>query len=280
MKIGKYTVRAIDAGGLKLDGGAMFGIIPKPLWEKTNPADISNRVQLSTRVLYVTYDNRKVLIDTGMGTKWDEKSRNIYGLDNIPSISEKLRQFNVEPDVITDVILTHLHFDHAGGAVAMENDKLIPAFRNARYYVQKENFEWAMNPSDRDRGSYKKTNFVPLVENGILTLTNPGDFFDDGFQFINIYGHTFAQQLVKFTDSNKTLVYCGDLIPFSSHIHLPYIMGYDLQPLVTLKEKKELLSKAADDEWILVFEHDPFIAGATVLRTEKGFIIKDKYETI
>lgn len=281
MEIGKYTIRTIDAGGLKLDGGAMFGIIPKPLWQKTNPADDVNRVQLSTRVLFISGGKRKMLVDTGMGSKWDEKSKHIYGLDNNSlTLAEALKPLNVNPDDITDVILTHLHFDHAGGGVSLENGKLIPAFSNAKYYVRKENFEWAMNPSDRDRGSYIKNNFIPLMENGVLEFTKSNETFDEGLEFIDINGHTFHQQLVKINDSGKTLLYCGDLLPFSSHLHLPYIMGYDLQPLITLKEKTEILNKAADEEWILVFEHDPYTAAATVMRTEKGFAVKETFERI
>lgn len=280
MKIGKYTIETINAGEFKLDGGAMFGIIPKPLWIKTNPSDELNRIQLNTRIIYITFDHKKVLIDTGMGTKWDEKSKQIYALDHTPSVTEILEKNNINPDDITDIILTHLHFDHTGGSTIQESNKLLPAFPNAKYYVQKENFDWAMNPSDRDRGSYIKNNFVPLIENGVLNFTKPNEFFDEGFEFINVNGHTFAQQLVKVSDSGKTLLYCGDLVPFSSHVHLPYIMGYDLQPLVTLQEKSEILGKAADEDWILIFEHDPFIAGATVARTEKSFVIKEKFEKL
>lgn len=279
MEIGKYNITTLDTGGLKLDGGAMFGIIPKPLWQKSNPADELNRVELSTRILYITFDSRKVLVDTGMGAKWDEKSRSIYGLDNNKAgLLNLLQESNIKPEEITDVILTHLHFDHAGGATVLRDNKLEPAFINARYYVQKENFDWAMNPSERDRGSYIKHNFLPLIESGVLSFTRPNDFFDDGLQFCNINGHTFGQQLLKISDSDKTLLFCGDLVPFSSHIHLPYIMGYDLQPLVTLKEKTEMLGKAADEEWILVFEHDPLVAAGKVMRIEKGFALKEKLE--
>lgn len=280
MNIGKYNICAVDTGGLKLDGGAMFGIIPKPLWEKTNPSDNLNRVQLSTRILVIRYDKRIILVDTGMGEKWDDKGRKIYGLENIVSLHQKLKENNINPEEVTDVILTHLHFDHAGGATIQSDGKILPTFPNAKYYVQKENFEWAMNPSERDRGSYLKENFVPLMEEGLLNFTKPNDFFEEGIQFINIYGHTFAQQLVKISDSGKTLLYCCDLIPFSSHVHLPYIMGYDLQPLVTLKEKTELLKRASEEEWILVFEHDPFFPAGTVYRTERGFALKEKIESL
>lgn len=280
MKIGKYTIETIEAGRFKLDGGAMFGIIPKPLWIKTNPSDELNRIQLNTRIIYITFDQKKVLVDTGMGTKWDEKSKQIYALDHTPAVTEVLTHHNINPDEITDVILTHLHFDHTGGSTIQKGNIFYPSFPNARYFVQKENFDWAMNPSDRDRGSYIKNNFVPLIENGVLGFTKPNEFFDEGFQFLIVNGHTFAQQLIKISDAGNTLLYCGDLVPFSSHVHLPYIMGYDLQPLVTLKEKTEILGKAADEEWILLFEHDPYIAGATVARTEKSFIIKEKFEKL
>jgi glyoxylase-like metal-dependent hydrolase (beta-lactamase superfamily II) len=274
MKIGKYQLQTIHSGFIGLDGGAMFGIIPKPLREKTNPADGVNRVTLATRNLLLESDTRKILIDTGMGTKWDDKSRNIYRIDEELSLEKALSQKNISVNEITDVILTHLHFDHTGGSTKIENEKLVPTFPNAKYYVQKQNFEWAMNPSDRDRGSYIKENFEPLAKEGVLKLLTSNEF-DENISFEIINGHTFAQQMVKIYDGSQTLLYCADLLPFVSHIRLPYIMAYDLQPLVTLSEKKKYLKHAADENWVLYFGHDPQYAAATVKNSDKG-IVQDK----
>ncbi|MDP2363317.1 MAG: MBL fold metallo-hydrolase, partial [Ignavibacteria bacterium] len=206
MQIGKYTLKTIISGFFALDGGAMFGIIPKLLWEKTNPPDELNRVTLSTRNLLLISDDKKILIDTGMGNKWDEKSKNIYRIDPKPDLAPALPagrlaiELNgVKPDEITDVLLTHLHFDHTGGSTIFENGKLVPAFPNEKYFVQKKNFEWAMNPSDRDKGSYIKDNFEPLVKEGVLNLVDGEIDFDDNISFRIINGHTFAQQMIKIS---------------------------------------------------------------------------------
>ncbi|MFO7525167.1 MAG: MBL fold metallo-hydrolase [Ignavibacteriaceae bacterium] len=275
MKIGKYKLKIIKSGFIGLDGGAMFGIIPKPLWQKTNPADEQNRVSLATRNLLLESDSKRILIDTGMGNKWDDKSKNIYRIDANLELEPELKLLGILSEDITDVILTHLHFDHTGGSTKIKNSKLIPSFPNAKYYVQKKNFEWGMGPSDRDRGSYIKHNFEPLAEEGVLQFTNDDDFFDEEIQFKVINGHTFGQQMIKISDGSTTLLYCCDLMPFVSHIRIPYIMGYDLQPLVTVEEKRKYLKLAADENWYLFFGHDAEIAMATVKYTEKG-IVQDK----
>lgn len=275
MKIGKYNLKIINSGFIGLDGGAMFGIIPKPLWHKSNPPDELNRVTLATRNLLLESDSKKILIDTGMGDKWDQKAREIYRIDQNHKLETELKHNSIKSDEITDVILTHLHFDHTGGSTKLDNNKLIPAFPNATYQVQKKNFEWATHPTDRDKGSYIKQNFEPLAIEGVLQFTNEDDFFDDEIQFKVINGHTFGQQMIKLSDGSTTLLYCCDLMPFVSHIRIPYIMGYDLQPLITVEEKKKYLTVAADENWYLFFGHDPEIAMATVKHSEKG-IVQDK----
>ena len=279
MKIGKYKLSIIESGSFGLDGGAMFGIIPKPLWQKTNLADDVNRVRLATRNLLLESDSKKILIDTGMGDKWDDKSKNIYAVDEKPSMDSALSGKGLKSDEITDVILTHLHFDHTGGSTIKVNGKLQPAFPNAKYYVQKQNFEWAINPSDRDKGSYIKENFQPLMEEGVLHLIDGNKNFDDEIEFFVINGHTFGQQMVKISDGNNTFLFCSDLMPFVSHIPLPYIMGYDLQPLVTLEEKKKFLKTALDENWKLFFGHDPETALATIKQFGEGFIVDKKFRT-
>lgn len=278
MQIGKYKLKTVVSGKIGLDGGAMFGIIPKPLWEKTNPADEQNRVTLATRNLLLISDDKKILIDTGMGNKWDDKSKNIYRIDPEISLEKSLELNGLKPDDITDVILTHLHFDHTGGSTKIENDKIIPSFLNAKYFIQRKNFEWGMNPSDRDKGSYIKENFEPLAKEGVLNFIDGEKDFDENISFKVINGHTIAQQMIMISDSSTSLLYCCDLIPFVSQIRIPYIMGYDIQPLVTVEEKKKYLKLAADENWILYFGHDPDYALATVKHSEKGIVQDEVFE--
>ena len=277
MKIGKYQIYIINSGYFYLDGGGMFGIIPKPLWEKSNPADESNRVKLATRNLLLVSDDKKILIDTGMGKKWSKKSSEIYRIEQDEfSLQSSLSKLSIKSEDITDVLLTHLHFDHTGGSTENFAGKLEPVFKNAKYHVSEKNFNWAMNPSERDKGSYIKENFLPLFENGVLSFTKD-KFFDDEIELIEVNGHTFGMQLVKISDSSNTILFCADLSPFSSHIPLPYVMGYDLQPLVTVEEKKQILSKAVQENWKLCFEHDPFYAFAAVEKAEIGIKVKEKF---
>ncbi len=280
MKIGRYEIHVINSGYFALDGGAMFGIIPKPLWEKTNPPDAANRIRLATRNLLLVNGSKKILIDTGMGNKWDEKSSSIYSIAQDEfSLGSELQKLNIKPEDITDVILTHLHFDHTGGSTKFENGKLVPAFPNATYFVQKKNYDWSVNPSDKDKGSYIKDNFVPLMEEGVLKFTDGSENFDDEIELIPVNGHTFAQQLIKVSDSHNTILYCCDLFPTASHIPLPYVMGYDLQPLVTIAEKKNILTRALNEGWKLFFEHDSEFAFADITRTEKGFKANGKFKS-
>ncbi len=278
MKIGKYKLFIVNSGSFALDGGAMFGIIPKPLWQKNNTPDESNRISLVTRNLLLVSESKKILIDTGMGDKWDLRSKDIYRIDQTEnSMDTSLKSVGITPDEITDVILTHLHFDHAGGSVKHENGKFIPAFPNAKYHVQKRNYEWAVSPSERDSGSYIKKNFIPLMDEGVLHLIDSEIKFDDEFEFIIVNGHTFAQQILKISDSSNTILYCADMFPTSSHVSLPYVMGYDLQPLVTVEEKKKILPVAIEENWKLFLEHDPISALITVKKTDKGYDTDEKF---
>jgi len=260
MQIGKYKLTAIETGTFALDGGAMFGIIPKALWERSNPADEKNRITLGGRCLLLQSEKRNILIDTGIGNGWDEKFSKIYSLDFSNSfLAQSLKKRGLEREDITDVILTHLHFDHTGGAVLFNNGKPEPAFPNAEYYIQQKHFDWAKNPSFKDSGSFITNRFLPLAEEGVLKFTDEDYKLDDEISIIVSNGHTFSQQLVKISDGNNTLLYCGDLFPTSSHIPLPYVMGYDLQPVKTIEEKLSILPKAVDEDWLLFFEHDPFL---------------------
>ena len=279
MKIGKYEISTINTGEFCLDGGGMFGIVPKPLWEKTNPSDDKNRVVLNSRCLLLENGSRKILVDTGIGNYWDQKFKDIYRVDQSRSnLFQSLENKGVHPDDITDVILTHLHFDHTGGAVIKNEDKFYPAFPNAKYFVQKKHFEWAENPSLKDKGSFIQERFIPLVEEGILELIDGESKFDDEIELLTFNGHTPAQQLLKISDSTNTLFYCGDLIPFASHLRLPYIMSFDLEPLKTLSEKKKILKSALSENWILCFEHDPFNTCVKIEEKKNNYIISGKVE--
>lgn len=277
MIIGRYKLKVIETGSFALDGGAMFGVVPKPFWQMTNPPDELNRITLNARNLLLSKGNENILIDTGIGNYWDEKFSRIYGVDYSEFSQKKsFEQNGIEPEKVTDVILTHLHFDHTGGSTYFKDGKWLPTFPNATYHIQKKHFEWALNPSERDKASFIKERFMPLMNEGILKLWEEKTF-NEHIELIEVNGHTFHQQLVKISDTSTTLLYCGDLIPTSSHIPVPYVMGYDLQPLVTVNEKKELLPKAVDENWFLFFEHDAFGVASTVTKTDRGFVVKEKF---
>jgi glyoxylase-like metal-dependent hydrolase (beta-lactamase superfamily II) len=272
MKYGSYDVHSLDTGLFRLDGGAMFGVVPRNLWERTNPPDEKNRILMALRTLLVRGNGRTILIDTGVGEKYGEKFRSIYSIDlENRTLEQRLGEYGVRPEDVTDVILTHLHFDHVGGAVRREGNALAPAFPNARHYLQKRHWEWAMRPSDRDKASFIPENYMPLYERGMVDVVDGTTELFPGIRLETVDGHTFAQQLVRIVDDRRSIVFCCDLIPMSAHVPAPYIMGYDLQPLVTLEEKTRFLAKAVDDRDILVFEHDPFVQGGIVLSDEKGF---------
>jgi glyoxylase-like metal-dependent hydrolase (beta-lactamase superfamily II) len=280
MTIGGYELKVIETGSFALDGGAMFGVVPKPLWQKTNQPDELNRITLNARNLLLSSSSQNILIDTGIGSHWDEKFIKIYGVDYSEYTQRKsFEQSGVDPEKITDVILTHLHFDHTGGSTYFKDGKWLPTFPNATYHVQKKHFDWALNPSERDRASFIKERFLPLMEEGILKLWEE-KIFNEHIELIEVNGHTFHQQLVKISDSSNTLLYCGDLIPTSSHIPVPYVMGYDLQPLVTVNEKKGILPRAVEENWMLFFEHDAFGVASTVAKTDRGFTMKEKFSVL
>ena len=253
-----------------LDGGAMFGIIPEPLWSRTNPPDDNNRIDLATRCLLVQYDDRNVLIDVGIGTKWSDKERGIYKIgDQDPSLEGALGAQGLEPEDIDDVVLTHLHFDHAGGVsrFAEDGETIEATFPNATHWLQRRNWSWANDPSPRDEGSFRRKDFRFFEESDDapeLKLVDGIDEIMPGIEVLPQHGHTFGMQAVKITTASNTFVYLADLIPTTSHLGDPYVMGYDIQPLVTVEEKREMLYRAERNDWILFFEHDPEQAFARV----------------
>ena len=251
----------------------MFGVIPKALWNRTNPADDRNRIELGLRTLLIRDDKRCIMVDTGIGENWDQKFSEIYGVDHSRySLEESLRGAGLSFADISDVIITHLHFDHAGGAThRTENGKVVPAFPNATYYIQKKHYEWAVSPSEKDQASFVNEKYVPLFEMGRLRLLEGEVELFSGIHISLSDGHTIAQQNVLVTDGTKSLYHPGDMIPTSSHVPLPFIMGYDNFPLITLEEKKSVLKRAVENGWLLFFEHDPRYAATYVEKTEKGY---------
>jgi glyoxylase-like metal-dependent hydrolase (beta-lactamase superfamily II) len=273
MRIGYYDVKALETGSFYLDGGAMFGVVPKVLWNKSNPADNRNRIKLALRSMLIIGDKRRILIDTGIGEGWNDKFQNIYGIDHSESnIGKSLSDLNMTTGDITDVIITHLHFDHVGGATVVNSDNsIVPAFPNATYYVQEKHYEWAIKPSEKDRASFVQDRFVPLYEQGRLQLLDGEMELFPGI-FIKLSdGHTIAQQTFLITDGNKFLYHPGDMIPTSSHVQLPFIMGYDNFPLITLEEKKSILGRAVRGNWMIFYEHDPKYTATFIEETEEGF---------
>jgi glyoxylase-like metal-dependent hydrolase (beta-lactamase superfamily II) len=274
MRIGVYQVYPVETGRFALDGGAMFGVVPKPLWEKTNPPDEKNRIALAARALLLRGGGRTVLVDTGNGGKLNEKLRSIYGIEEGSSaLVASLARLGVTPEGVTDVILTHLHFDHAGGATTLLNGEAVPTFPHARYYVQAEHWRAAQVPTERDRASFFQDDFLPLQRGGVLQFTEGEGEVLPGITVRLVNGHTSALQCPVISDGRATLFYCADLVPTSSHVPLPWIMAYDLRPLVTLEEKRRLLTQAADEGWIMFFEHDPAVAAARLRRTDKGIVL-------
>jgi glyoxylase-like metal-dependent hydrolase (beta-lactamase superfamily II) len=279
MKISDYNIHLIRTGLFRLDGGAMFGVVPKPLWSRTNPADDANRIQMCTNSLLLDNGKKKILIDTGVGHKLSKKMNEIYAVDfSEYTLLKSLEKLNIKREDITDVLLTHLHFDHTGGSTFCdEENQLKVTFPNAVHYVQKKHLEWAQNPTERDKASFITNNYESLIENKILKTVN-GEFkFDDVISTIPVNGHTRDMQMIKISDGENTILYAADLIPMSAHIPLPYIMGYDLFPVVTLEEKRKYLSEAVEKDWILFFEHDPYIQSAKIGFSDKGFFIKDSF---
>lgn len=287
LNIGEYRVHAVPTGLFGLDGGAMFGTVPKILWEKSNPSDSLNRIAMEARALLLRSKDRIVLIDTGIGGDFNEKYGDklgpkfaeMYALDDgATSLSSSLKRLGLATTDITDVILTHLHFDHAGGSTTWRDGKLAPKFENAQYYVQRANLETARTPNRRERASYYAPNFEPLIEAGVLKiLEGPVENLLPGISVAISDGHTTGQQYVRVSDGKTTLYYCGDVIPTSSHVRLAWVMGYDLRPLDLIDEKAKLLEQAARESAYLFFEHDPYLDVTQVVAERGDFAVNGRY---
>ncbi len=258
--LGDWTLHTVEAGYLWLDGGSMFGSVPKPLWNRTNPADERNRIRLAMRCLLLRGHGRVVLVDVGLGDKFSAKLRDIYRVEPEPSLEHSLAAVGVAPADVTDVVLTHLHFDHAGGSTRQGAGGLEPTFPKARWYVQRRNWDNAHAPNPRERASYMNENYDALHEAGVLTLWDGPQQPWPGLETLLVNGHTRGQQLVRVAGGGQVAYFVSDLIPTAAHVRIPFVMGYDVAAIETMEEKRELLTRATPERAWIVLEHDPDIA--------------------
>ena len=270
---------AINTGHFKLDGGAMFGVVPKSIWNKSNPADQNNMCSWALRCLLIEDGNRLILIDNGMGNKQDEKFFGYYYLHGNDTLQKSLNKYGFEMDDITDMVLTHLHFDHCGGSIKYNDNKtnLEPAFKNAKYYCNEKHWNWATQANSREKASFLKENILPIKESGQLNFIDSQSTLITDLSFIEVNGHTEGMMLPIIKYKESTLAYMADLIPSVGHLPIPFVMGYDVRPLETLKEKELILKTALDNDWTLFFEHDPTIECIKLERTEKGIRAKNNF---
>ena len=269
----------INTGYFKLDGGAMFGVVPKSIWKKLNPADENNMCSWALRCLLIEDDGRLILIDNGMGDKQDAKFFGHYYLHGEDTLDRSLAKHGFTKDDITDVILTHLHFDHCGGSIMRDGDKLVPSFKNANYWSNEQHWKWAIHPNEREKASFLKENILPIEQSGQLNFIEvvDGVAFNENISFRFAFGHTNAMMLPQIKFNGRTVVFMADLLPSVAHIPLPYVMAYDMFPLTTLTEKKAFLQEAAEKEYVLFLEHDPAIECCTLQITEKGVRVKEVF---
>ena len=286
MRMGKsftYNVKlyTINTGYFKLDGGAMFGVVPKSIWQKTNPADENNLCLWAMRCLLIVDEDRVILVDNGIGNKQDEKFLKHYYLHGDDTLEKSLASHGYSRDDITDVFLTHLHFDHCGGSIERNSEgNLVPAFKNATYWSNRAHWEWAVIPNDREKASFLKDNILPIQESGHLKFIDNQDgvTFTENIKIRFAYGHTDSMMLPQISYKGKTILFMADLLPSIGHIPLPYVMAYDMFPMKTLEEKKRYLEEAVENDFILYLEHDPVNECCTLQETEKGIRVKDVFK--
>lgn len=268
---------SVNAGYFKLDGGAMFGVVPKSLWNKLNSADENNMCNWAMRCWLIEDGNKLILVDNGMGDKQDVKFFGYYFLNGDDSLARSFSKYGFNFDDVTDVVLTHLHFDHCGGSIKLSEDKskFVPTFKNATYHVNEKHWNWAINPNVREKASFLKENILPIQESGQMIYYDEHTNILNGLSFIEVNGHTEAMMLPKLHYNGNTLLFMADLIPSAAHLPLPYVMGYDVRPLETMKEKTLILNEAAKNNWLLFFEHDNSTELISLEQTEKGVRRKD-----
>ena len=279
---------SINTGYFKLDGGAMFGVVPKTMWNKINPADENNLCNWALRCLLIEDGNRLILVDHGIGDKQDAKFFSYYYLHGDDSLDRSLEHYGFHRDQVTDVLLTHLHFDHCGGSIRREGNKLVPAFKNATYWSNEKHWNWAVHPNDREKASFLKENILPIQDSGRLQFIAvppereaggllPSAEFGNHISLRFVNGHTSMMMLPQIRVNGRTIVYMADLLPSAGHIPIPYVMAYDMFPLTTLEEKKSFLDEAVENDYLLFFEHDPQIECCDLHRTEKGIRLKNSF---
>ncbi len=277
-------ITSIPTGYFKLDGGAMFGVVPRRLWQRTHPPDENNLCTWAMRCLLIETEDRKILIDTGIGDKQNEKFFSHFEPHGTDSLLGSLHNNGLSPEDITDVFLTHLHFDHVGGAVKKDADgKLVPTFPNATYWTNQKHYDWAFNPNPREAASFLKENFVPLHEHGVLKfipVVEGGVDWIPGIKVHFAYGHTEAMMLPEIDQGDHKVFYCADLLASHFHLGRPYVMGYDIRPLVTMQEKEWLLDRAIKENLVLFFEHDPVLEKAEITLNERGRHVVKKANTL
>lgn len=278
---------SINTGYFKLDGGAMFGVVPKSMWNKINPADEYNLCSWALRCLLIQDGKRLMLVDNGNGDKQDAKFFSHYYLHGDDTLDKSLAKYGFSRDDITDVFLTHLHFDHCGGSIVREGDNLVPAFKNALYWSNQEHWDWAVNPNEREKASFLKENILPIEESGrlhFIEVAGPAEgrlgetIFSDTLSVRFVNGHTQAMMLPQIRYKDRTIVFMADLLPSAGHIPIPYVMAYDMFPMTTLNEKKSFLKEAVEGDYLLFFEHDPVHECCSLQQTEKGVRPKDFFK--
>lgn len=272
------TLYTIETGFFKLDGGAMFGVVPKSLWQRTNPADANNLCTWAARLLLIEEGSRLTLVDTGLGDKQDAKFFGHYHLHGDATLDSSLAKHGFHRDDITDVILTHLHFDHCGGAISRQNENLIPAFKNARFWSNHKHWDWANNPNPREKASFLKENILPIKESGQLSFIEEGKNYDRNIDIRLANGHTEAMMLPQIKYNGHTILYMADLLPSVGHVPIAYVMSYDVRPLVTMQERQAYWEEIVKNEYILFLEHDPEVECCTLQHTEKGIRVKETFK--
>lgn len=270
MRFGSLHLDLIDGGRFRLDGGAMFGVVPKTLWEKKFPADAENRVRLASNCLLVRGPGWTALVEAGMGDKWDAKARRLYAIEERPTLPEGLAARGVRPDEVDALVLSHLHFDHAGGVTGRDGDRVVPAFPNATLYVQAAELAHARSPNERDRASYLPENWEPYAEAGRLAVVEGEKELFPGLTVVPLPGHNAGMQAVRIESEGKTAFYFADALPTSAHVPIPWIMAYDLYPVELIQNKKRLLDRAVREQWLCVFEHDPDVPWGTIVDEASG----------
>ena len=248
----------------------MFGVVPKTIWQKLNPPDEHNLCTWAMRCLLLEEGNRLILIDCGLGNKQNEKFFSYYQPHGEATLEKSLKKHGFSTDDVTDVVLTHLHFDHCGGAIKMNGEKYTPSFKNATYWSNEKHWQWAMNPNDREKASFLRENILPVQESGQLRFLQQNAEIFSGFDFMLSHGHTEAMMIPLIRYKEKTIAYLADMIPSSAHIPVPSVMGYDVRPLATMEEKKKFLTQACEEKYILFFEHDPNVECCTLQMTDRG----------